>query len=224
MEINKCMKHHIVLALALLCLIGCNLVRQREKHVTVTPPPVVVVPDENGNYPEPDKNSPDAVKEEPKPVVYLVIRGQSERFAIELEKLFITKDFIAADGKYWAVNRKWLFEVYIPSYKQFMIENQIEYTGKFDCDKFSRLFETLALICYSKSEIPTDAEGPAIAEFYYKPDESAMYEQMFHEPAPGHAINVVYLDTGDIIFIEPQNGEEVHLSETEIASCQMVKF
>lgn len=80
-----------------------------------------------------------------------------------------------------------------------------------DCDNFARAYCQAAADAHALSSGNND-EGLAVGEFWYQ-----------RERGGPHAIVIAYTDAGRV-FIEPQNGRRLELSEPELKSCFFVRF
>jgi len=81
---------------------------------------------------------------------------------------------------------------------------------KFDCDDFSSMFRLFAQICHKASK--GEAEGIAVSEIGY-----------IKESGEQHAITCAFTDKGPI-FLEPQTGEPLLLTDNEIQSIYRVRM
>lgn len=84
-----------------------------------------------------------------------------------------------------------------------------------DCDNFARSFAQAAQDCYALTALPpgeTRPEALAVGEF--------MYTQ---QNGGGHAIVIAFTEVG-FVFIEPQTGQFLTLTEQEKDSCFYVRF
>lgn len=122
---------------------------------------------------------------------------------------------LLADENYVLPTRKFVNDVILVAYTKFLTENHITYNDRFDCDDFARTFALFAAIC-NNLDGPNGFQGIAVGELWY------MREDLIGKTA--HAINIIVTADQEVIFIEPQNGKLVHLSESEIASTKMVRF
>lgn len=86
----------------------------------------------------------------------------------------------------------------------------VNWTSKFDCEDFAKMFKVLMQACHQNSS--GNAEGLAVAEIHYRRDKG-----------DNHAINAVITDKG-LIFVEPQTGESLILSKNEEKSIYYVNF
>lgn len=120
-----------------------------------------------------------------------------------------------SDENYVLPSRKFINDVILVAYTKFITENRINYNERFDCDDFSRTFALFASIC-NNLEGPNGFQGIAVGELWY------MREDLIGKTS--HAINIIVTSDQEVIFIEPQNGKLIHLSDSEIASTKMVRF
>ncbi len=135
---------------------------------------------------------------------------------IDISKIY-TNDFT-----YWRPSKDFVNSFIYPFYKNFLDENKAPYSAKFDCDDFSRTFCTISQLYFLHTESNRFEQGISIGELYFKRDPD--YSIIPFESPKNHAINVVIIDTGEVIFFEPQNGQEVMLTENEIKSIYLIKF
>ena len=108
-----------------------------------------------------------------------------------------------ADNSWNLPKNSWLFNKFYPFFQDelFRLGAQ-KWTKKWDCEDFAREFKSLAQICHNNSPLAT-AEGLAIGEIDYT-----------KESGERHCINIAFTDKG-VIFIEPQTGESLLLTENE---------
>lgn len=90
----------------------------------------------------------------------------------------------------------------------------VKWEGNFDCDKFSLAFHSFAQIKYHRQSFHASGIGKSIAigEIYF-----------YTRAGNWHAINFAITEVG-LVFIEPQTGEEVFLTDGEIQSIGFVKI
>lgn len=92
-----------------------------------------------------------------------------------------------------------------------------EWNKRFDCDDFARFFAAWAALANRiAKKVGGHPEGLAVGECWFVQDTGG-----------GHAINIALTEIGDVltvVFIEPQNGKRLELSETERHSIFLVKF
>ena len=94
-------------------------------------------------------------------------------------------------------------------------DNLDKWQVRWECRDFARAFATFAQVCNALTPVAlAGTDALAIGEFWY---------HIGGDPATGHAINVCMTDQGQV-FIEPQNGQQVHLTDVEISSCFFVRF
>ncbi len=118
-----------------------------------------------------------------------------------------------ADATYAKPTLSWLKKQFWTWYQGFRWEmNLNKWTRKNDCDNFARSYAQAAQDCHSLSQDPGDNEGLAVGEFWY------------HKKTGGaHAVIIAVTDQGRI-FIEPQNNEQLVLTESEISTCFYARF
>lgn len=80
-----------------------------------------------------------------------------------------------------------------------------------DCDNFARAYCQAASDAHALTNGNND-EGLAVGEFWYR-----------RENGGAHAIVCAFTDLGRV-FIEPQTGKQLTLSEPEIKSCFFARF
>jgi hypothetical protein len=106
------------------------------------------------------------------------------------------------DSAYHLVKKDWIFQSLYPFFRAEMERwGVVQWSKKFDCEDFARTFKVLAQACHLKSRGQED--GIAIGEIDYT-QESGEY----------HCINVAFTDVG-VVFMEPQSGKELKLTENE---------
>ena len=117
--------------------------------------------------------------------------------------LYRTTKFIINDRDYAQPTSKWVKNVYIPWYRDTMNAiGMMEYTNSSDCDKHATLFKIMAQICHKRTGT-SKAQSLTIAEIHY-----------ITSGTSEHAINCI-MCSDDVIFIEPQTGMEVYLSQKQ---------
>jgi hypothetical protein len=137
---------------------------------------------------------------------------------ISQEKLTQTTDWIefskkfVGDNNYNMPTKNWIKLEFSPFFMGILKNLSLPYSFKFDCDDYSSLYRVLAQICHKKSE--GNGEGIAVAEIMYKPNWAN---------GLNHAINAAYTDEG-WVFIEPQGGQIIKLTEEEINSIYYVRL
>jgi hypothetical protein len=89
-----------------------------------------------------------------------------------------------------------------------------KWTRANDCDNSARAYCQAAADCHASTMGSSDKapEGVAVGEYFYTKDSGG-----------GHAIVVAVTEKG-IIYIEPQTGVEINLSDMEKLSCMFVRF
>ncbi len=118
---------------------------------------------------------------------------------------------IFSDNEYNLPTYSYIFNKFYPYFQKELFRLKIDgWSQKFDCEDFAKLFKTLIQACHAQSK--GNAEGIAVAEIHYK-----------REDGVNHAINAIITDKG-LIFLEPQTGESLVLTENEEKSIYYVNF
>lgn len=157
------------------------------------------------------------------PKVVFLSRNENELFNVELRQHFgKTNIFITGDRKYWLPSKEWI-ESFVVFYKGMLEKNKVTYSKQFDCEDFAMLFKVMASKCFVDT-ITTDCDGIAIGEYWYYPDINVYLQLVSGIVLEGHAINAIILDTGDVIYIEPQTGNIVKLTDSEKSKPYFIKF
>jgi len=123
---------------------------------------------------------------------------------------------IAPDESYAEVSSGWLREYYDDYRRTLYGEAGVSRASSdFDCDDFAVFFVALANLRYFKAKFhdAKPAASLALAEYWYRPDGSAT----------GHAVVLALTERGPV-FIEPQTGAEITLTESERDSHLLIKF
>lgn len=103
----------------------------------------------------------------------------------------------------------WVFNAFYPYFQKELRRLKIDgWSNKFDCEDFTKFFKTLAQACHKSSK--GTAEGLAVGEISYTKT-SGEY----------HSINIIETEKG-LIFLEPQTGESLILTENEKNSINKV--
>ena len=113
-----------------------------------------------------------------------------------------------ADRGYAAISTAWLKEFHT-YFKGELWRKDLSYSKTYDCDNFARGF------CADANEVHKEVskgEALAIAEFHYRQDTGGY-----------HAIIAAITEQG-LVFMEPQNGDFLTLSQGEIDSCIFLRF
>ncbi len=137
---------------------------------------------------------------------------------ISQEKLTQTTDWIefakkfVGDSNYNMPTKNWIKLEFSPFFMGILRNLSLPYSFKFDCDDYASLYRVLAQICHKKSA--GNGEGIAVAEIMYKPHWAN---------GMNHAINGAYTDEG-WVFIEPQGGQIIKLTQEEIDTIYYVRL
>jgi hypothetical protein len=133
---------------------------------------------------------------------------------------------VVADETYWAPSKEWVEDALLPAWKRFKGAMELEYGDRYDCDDFSKMFSAFANLYYAKMR-DNKAESLAVAQYLYETDDKVLTLPNGLEvtmPGGGHAINVLILPDKTALFVEPQSGEVVVLTENEMQHCMYVLF
>lgn len=117
------------------------------------------------------------------------------------------------DTTYARPTNNWLFNQFYPWFKATRWAGNLDkWTRKNDCDNFARSFCAFA----QDAHVPTTngADAVAVGEF--------CYVGSTHVQGP-HAIVCAFTED-NLVFIEPQTGQRLALTPTEIQSCFRVTF
>ena len=120
-----------------------------------------------------------------------------------------------SDSDYSIPTKKWVTRNYKKYYKKKMNEDKtlgLLWKEKHDCDNFSTAYRMYLQALHS-IQPGKSGESIAVAEIWYMRDIGG-----------GHAINLVIVDDYQPLFIEPQTGDEVKLSNKEKLSIWFVRF
>lgn len=119
--------------------------------------------------------------------------------------------FYAADSSYAKPTLEWLLGDFWSWYWECRIRlGLLNWNRRNDCDNFARAYSQYAADCHALTS-GNDDEGLAVMEFWYKRDQGGK-----------HAIVAAVTDKG-IVFIEPQNGKQITLTQQEIDSCYFAR-
>lgn len=160
-----------------------------------------------------------------------VLAPKDGMVSIELEHKFKQlddKQLVVCDISYWLPSREFVITKLLPMYRTV---NLIPYSEKFDCDDSSRFFASYAHAFYMRVVINKSMQSLAVAEVHYQKRTRSMNITIKDTPInipwyvyEKHAINCIVLDDMSLMFIEPQSGLEVQLSNEELGSIYFVKF
>ena len=139
--------------------------------------------------------------------------------AQQIRAFFPGAPVYVADLDYAAPTRDWIIQKFYPWFWQMRTALGLRaYNRRNDCDNFARAAAQAAEDCHAltaETAAPSaKAEGLAVGEFFYvKGDGSG-----------NHAICVAIVEGNALLFFEPQNGNELKLTSTEIQSCFFIRF
>lgn len=120
--------------------------------------------------------------------------------------------FFAADVSYAKPTFGWLLGTFWTYFwNDRTNKGLLNWTRKNDCDNFARAYAQAAADCHALSN-GSDLEGLAVGEFWYLRDIGGE-----------HAVVAAFTDQG-LVFLEPQTGQRLYLSDKEIFSCLLAYF
>ena len=109
------------------------------------------------------------------------------------------------DDIYAQVDEDWVVGEFKESFSDFRDKYQIGYQEKaFDCENFSRIYSGWADIRHARTP-GHPVSGVAIGTLAYTRDVDGM----------GHGINIAICNNSKLVFVEPQTGNKITLTETE---------
>ena len=165
-------------------------------------------------YPAEDKNK---LTWETLPVIPFKVYEDDIIFNYELKMLF-PRYMFAPDNTYWTPPLEWLETDVIPYYKNYLEHLDVHYGSHFDCDDYARTFATFAHMKYYSNKKEKSMDGIAIGEVWFKRD-------IRYWPAGyAHAINVIIIEGGTVIYFEPQGCIPITLTPDEVESICLIKF
>lgn len=120
---------------------------------------------------------------------------------------------LLVDESYAKATTGWYLQTFYPWFRRGRADLGLTgWTRKHDCDNFARAYCQAAQDCHSLSQ-ENSAEALAVGEFFY-------YQEKTHS---NHAIVCAVTEKG-LIHIEPQTGELLFLTASELLSCSYVRF
>jgi len=127
--------------------------------------------------------------------------------------LKIPKNIAVSDQTYFLPTLDMVTKEIFPKYWQWLASLKLtKWVHKWDCDNFAEAFKMFS--CgYYQQQIESNAEGISVGIIHYK-----ALLRAENNTRGGHAINVIFINNNnnlDIIFIEPQNGKILNLTEEE---------
>ena len=115
---------------------------------------------------------------------------------------------LAADAAYQEMTKSWLLNDFKKWFNEVKHAIGFVYTPEAsDCDDFAVLYSALARLCHAKTR--PGGGALAIGPIWYQSN------------AGPHAIVVAFTDEG-IVFVEPQTGDSLELTDLERASIHTV--
>lgn len=127
--------------------------------------------------------------------------------------LKIPRNIAVADQNYYLPTLEQVQNEIFPKYWQWLGSLRLtRWVHKWDCDNFAEAFKMFSCGYYQQI-IESQADGISVGIIHYK----ALLRAESNTRG-GHAINVVFINNNnnlDIIFIEPQNGKILNLTQEE---------
>lgn len=117
-----------------------------------------------------------------------------------------------ADASYDFPKSGWVVGEYYKWFRQVLsaLQSSAYVNEAWDCDNYADAFKLFADVAHNRMKRAT---GIAVGVLFYQ-----------KEGAGGHAINVVITSDRGLLFVEPQSGEFVTLTEKERKSVCLVRF
>lgn len=117
------------------------------------------------------------------------------------------------DSTYGRPKKDWLHSTFYPWFKNWLLDLGIyKWERRHDCDDFARSFCCLAQAAHALTQ-GNDDEAVAVGEFCY----------VANGIGP-HAIVCAVVEGNEVVFLEPQSGQFLTLTEDERKSCFRVSF
>jgi hypothetical protein len=129
---------------------------------------------------------------------------------------FVGFPVILKDATYAEVSSAWLRSFYDDFRAVLFREGVTKWEETFDCDDFAAFYVSLANVRYFNATWSSSrpAQGLALGEYWFRPD---------GKRGEGHAVVTALTERGQI-YIEPQSGQELTLSQNEKLSRYVVKL
>ena len=135
--------------------------------------------------------------------------------------VFGNANISVTDSEYALPSEKWITGKFYHNFNWWMQSNGVKKWKTYtDCDNKAFAYFVCANISHAKT---MEARERASMETYEGIAVGVMFYLIDGKKTSGHAINVVYTN-GKLIYIEPQNGEQLKLTKKEIDSCWYVTF
>lgn len=138
----------------------------------------------------------------------------------------LPRNFIISDANYFCPQKDFLFNEIVPKYWVWLEALKLtKWQHDWDCDNFADAFKLFTCGYYNQN-IDCQAEGIGVGVINYMANLRAE-----DNSKGGHAINIAYIQSSNnsdainnfhIIFIEPQKGSELQLSQEEFDSIWTV--
>lgn len=121
---------------------------------------------------------------------------------------------ILPDRDYACPVESWLFGPFADFYSKMLRQwNIANWASNWDCNRYATLYHSLAQVCHGRTA-DAPSEGIAVGKVHYTTRKGG-----------GHAINIAVTSPAvDVIFVEPQDQNQVTLTQQERASIWLVEF
>jgi len=118
------------------------------------------------------------------------------------------------DRDYAQPSKEWLLTKFSEFFENLKSKFDLKiWEKRWDCDNFASLYRCFAQAAHSEASVRSaPEEGAAVGEMWFTQDSGG-----------GHAVNIAVCDD-DIVIVEPQTCEELHLSTSELASVYFCRF
>ena len=146
-------------------------------------------------------------------ITYTQIREKLKENS-NFEYLLMFDEVFRGDDNFFVPAKSWYEKEFFPWFETQLKHYRVwNYRGSWDCDKYANAFQVFGNICHAQSNARI-TESLAVAEIHYLPDMSVTR----------HAINAVFVNEHDLLFIEPQDPKFVTISPSEQRSITFMKF
>ena len=118
---------------------------------------------------------------------------------------------------YAVVKETAVWDMYCDFWKVLYSQELYKWNSRFNCVHIANLFVELCQVQYANKDFnkSPNAEALALAEVWYHPNKNKKGED--------HAVVAIYTDNG-LLFLEPQTGQFVRLTEEEKRSITYVRW
>jgi len=151
----------------------------------------------------------------------MIVKPQELVYPWQSKNIKLPKNFIISDSSYHLPTSSVIRGEIFPNFWRWLITLKLtRWHTKWDCDNFADAFKVFSA-GYFRNTIESEADSLAIGTIYYIANSRAESGMK-----GAHAINIVYYSDDDktlrYMFIEPQMGNTLDLSEEEFNSIYVV--